>query len=381
MRWIALALVSACSSPAEQPPDASPLAPDAFATDGVVTPDASACPGVTAFDPTAPTLAVGSDAPGLGIFDPSLVYPSGASAGAMAYSAVPDQQTIRTHVAVSADGGASWTMVAEANVPEATTIASSDATECPGGTCTGNLISEVPSLIFDPTDPNPNAQWKLFAHRYLVGAGVALHYDLGTITLQVAPGPTGPWTAPEKWIGWNSSSAFSSTGVQVNASSLAGTKDCLALTEPAAIVLPGAIDLAVGCVYLDGATPLIRVELLRSTDHAATFASVGTLLTAADGACLGGTSVNGADLFVSGGTEYVAATPSDDAGYHGCLVFPITDPAAGTIGKPIRAIAPTGGQFSGACTFADGAGGYLVDLGAFQSSTPFRIAKPGIATP
>jgi hypothetical protein len=380
MRWISLVVVAGCSSHAAQAPDA-PRSGDAAAIDARGA-DASGCPAVTTFDPAGRTLAVGSDAPADGIFDPSYVYPSGAGAGAMAYSAVPDQMTIRTHVAVSSDGGATWTLAAEANTPEAATLASSDATECPGGTCTGNLISEVASLVFDPTDPDTSAQWKLFAHRYLVGAGVATHYDLGTITLQTAPGAAGPWTAPAKWIGWSSSSPYSSTGVQIDAGSLAGTADCLALTEPAAIVLPGVIDLAVGCVYLAAGTPAIRIELLRSTDHAATFTSVGTLLRPADAACLvPGGSINAADLFVSNGTEYVAATPSDPAGYHGCLVFPIVDPSTGTVGAPVRAIAPSSGQFSGACTFADGAGGYAIDLGFLQSSVPFRIAVPGIATP
>jgi hypothetical protein len=381
MRWLVLACVAACSSHGAQVPDAAHSG-DAPRGVDAAEPDASACPAVTMFDPGVRELAIGSDAPVNGIFDPSYVYPSGASAGAMSYSAVPDQMTIRTHLAVSSDGGATWTWVAEANTPEPATIASTDTTDCPGGTCTGNLISEVSSLVYDPTDADANAAWKLFAHRYLVGAGVALHYSIGTITLQTAPGPQGPWTAPAKWIGWNSPASYSSTGVEVNASTLAGTSDCLALTEPAAIVLPGLIDLAVGCVYLVGTTPAIRIELLRSIDHAASFASVGTLLRPADAACLvPGGSINGADLFVSGTTEYVVATPSDSAGYHGCLTFPITDPTTGTVGAPIRAIAPSSGQFSGACTFADGAGGYAIDLGFFQSTPPFRIAVPGVTTP
>jgi len=374
-----LAIAAAACGSSAHSPDAAGSADARRALDAAAA-DASNCPAVTMFDPSIAAAAVGSDAPGEGVFDPSIVYPAGASAGAMAYSAVPDQTTIRTHVAVSSDGGATWMYVAEANTPEAATIASA---ECTAGSCTGNLISEVSSLVFDPTDPDTNAQWKLFAHRYLVGPQVQLYYDLGTITLQTAPSPTGPWTAPQKWIGWSSlTETYSSTGIQVNASDLTGTADCLALTEPAAIVLPGVLDLAVGCVYSDAGTNKIRIELLRSTDHAASFASVGTLLRPSDSGCLDpGASINGADLFVSDSTEYVAATPSDPTGYHGCLVFPISDPVAGTVGAPVRAIAPTGGQFSGACTFADGAGGYALDVGFFQSGSPFRIAHPGIATP
>ena len=383
-----LLVFAACSSTSAAKPDAAPDAARDAAADVAI--DAPFCPTPAAIDPTtAADVTIASDAPAEGIFDPSLVYPAGAAAGAMAYSAVPDQMTIRTHLAVSSDGGASWTYVAEANVPEAASIASSDATECPGGTCTGNLISEVPSLVYDADEPDAAKKWKLFAHRYLVGAGVALHYRLGTITLQTAPAPDGPWTAPAKWIGWNSSSAYSSTGVQVNASSLPGTSDCIALTEPGALWLPGVLDVAVGCVYVDAGAAKIRVELLRSTDHAASFAHVATLLRPEDATCFApGASINAADLFATNGTEYVAATPSDATGYHGCLVFALADPATGALhrdgsGRAIvtREITTTTGQFSGACTFADGAGGYAMDVGFFADARKFRIARAGIATP
>jgi hypothetical protein len=312
------------------------------------------------------------------------VYPEGATGGIMAYSAVPTQETIRTHIAASTDHGATWTFAVEANTPEATSIASSDPTECPTGTCTGNLISEVSSLIYDADEPDAAKKWKLFAHRYLVGAGVALHYRLGTIALQTAPAPNGPWTAPQKLIGWTSPSAYTSTGVATNITTLPGTAgDCLVLTEPGAIWLPGVIDLAVGCVYPAGTGASIRIELLRSTDHAATWSSVGTLLKAEDAACLSSTpSLNGADLFASNGVEYVAATPSNASGYTGCLVFALE---AGQVkrdamGRAIVSRAITAGQFEGACTFADGTG-YALDVGFFQDARPFRIFAPAITTP
>lgn len=359
--------------------------PDAAIDAAAPRPDAPAdaappfCPAATA--PAGGDVQVaGEPNAALGIFDPSVIYPSGAPAGAMAYSAVPDQTTIRTHLAVSNDHGASWTYVAEPNVPEAATIPSSDATECPGGACTGNLISEVSSLIYDPADPDATRRWKLFAHRYLVGAGVNLHYRIGTITLQTAAQVQGPWTAPEKLIGWTSPAAYTSTGVATNASTLPGTADCIALTEPGALALPGALDLAVGCVYLAGNAPKIRIELLRSTDHGASWQSVATLLRPDDAACFAaGASINAGDLFVSGGVEYLAATPSDTTGYHGCLVFTIDDVVAGHVhrdamGRAVvtRTIAPASGQFSGACTYADGTG-YLLDLGFFGEARKFRI--------
>ena len=364
--------------------DAAGHADSASPIDAVI-PDAAFCPAIKAIDlATATEVTVNGDAPAMGIFDPSLVYPADASGGAMAYSAVPDQQTIRTHLAVSADHGATWTYVGEANAPEATMLVSTDATECPTGTCTGNLISEVSSLIYDADEPDAAKKWKLFAHRYLVGPNVALHYRYGTITLQTAAQPQGPWTAPQKLIGWTSPAPYSSTGVTVNATTLPGTThDCLALTEPGAIWLPGAIDLAVGCVYLDG-TPKIRIELLRSTTHGASWTSVGTLLRADDAACSGNPpGLNGADLYATNGIEYVIATPSDQTGYRGCMTFPIDDPATGRVkrdgqGRAAVASELTAGQFDGACTFADGAGGTMLDVGFLQTARPFRIYRPGL---
>jgi hypothetical protein len=245
----------------------------------------------------------------------------------------------------------------------------------------------VSSLVFDADDPDASARWKLFSHRYLVGPNVALHYAIGTITLQTAAQPQGPWTAPQKLIGWTGSSPYSSTGVVANVSTMAGTaSDCIALTEPAAIWLPGTLDLAVGCVY-DVAAPKIRIELLRSTTHGASWSSVSTLLTADDTACSGlPAGLNGADLFATGGTEYIVATPSDATGYRGCMVFTVDDIVAGTVkrdpqGKAIVDRAMAANQFDGACTFADGANGYALDIGFFGSARPFRIFHAGIPAP
>lgn len=379
--WLAtVVFLAACGGSSGGNPDA------AVAIDAI--PDAgSTCPAPTALDPSA-ELTIAGEAAAAGMFDPSLVYPTGAAGGALAYSAVPDQETIRTHVAVSSDGGATWTRVAEANTPEAVAIAA-DASECAGGTCTGNLISEVPSLVYDADDPDVARRWKLFAHRYVVGPGVALHYGVGTIALQTAPAPDGPWTAPQKLIGWTGASAYSSTDVVANVTTLGGTAgDCLALTEPGALWLPGALDLAVGCIYLEGGAARIRIELLRSPDHGAHWASVGTLLRPADLAtCSGATpQLNAPDLFVTGGHEYLAISPGDAQGYHGCLVVAIDDPATGHVardahGAPVVVRDLTASQFAGACTFADGAGGYLADVGFFQDARPFRIVRASSSSP
>jgi hypothetical protein len=340
------------------------------------------------FDPsTASEIRVAADNPTMGIFDPSFVFPADATVGAMAYSAVPDQQTIRTHLAVSSDRGLSWILVAEVNTPEAATIPSSDATECPGGACTGNLISEVPSLIFDADDPAAERRWKLFTHRYIVG-----HGRIGTIALQTAPAPNGPWTAPKKLLGWSSPAPYTSTDVVTNVNALANTADCLLLTEPGALWRPGTLDLAVGCAYHAETSFTFRIELLRSTDHGASWQSVGTLLRAADASRVpGATGINAADLFLSDGVEYISGTPGDASGtYQGCIVVPIVDADSGRVPRdasglaiPARTISPAHPQFSGACAFADGAGGYALDVGFLDPSVQrkFRSLRPGLTRP
>ncbi len=365
---------------------------DVAASDASHLPDAS-CPAVSSFDPAAASeILVSGDTPTEGIFDPSFVYPADAGSGAMAYSAVPDQRTIRTHVALSSDHGATWTLAVEANLPEAGTVASTDPMDCPGGTCTGNFISEVPSLVHDEDEPDGAKAWKLFTHRYLVGPAGQLHYTIGTIAVQTAPAPAGPWSPPQKLIGWNNPfCTYSSTGVVANVSTLAGTGDCLALTEPGALWRPGALDLAVGCAYLAGTSATMRIVLLRTIDHGATWESVGTMVRPSDGNCIAGaTGINAADLFVSGGAEYLSATPGDSTGaYLGCLVFPVADPTTGAIARDstgralvARTIAPQPAQFSGACTFAEGAGGYALDVGFLTAGVQrkfriFRQPSPG----
>jgi hypothetical protein len=383
-----LVWLGACSDTPGPATDAGPVdAPTDAPTDAAT----ASCPTPTTISTSsAPELLVIGD-PGAaqGIFDPTIVYPADAAGGAMAYSAVPDQESIRTRIAVSADHGATWTYVAEANVPEATTIASSDPVECPGGACSGKLISEVSSLIYDADDPQPARRWKLFAHRYLVGPGVALHYRIGTIALQTAAQPQGPWSAPQKLIGWNSPSAYSSTGVVTNASSFARTADCIALTEPGALWLPGSIHLAMGCVYIEAGAPKIRIELVRSTDHGASWISVATLLEPEDAACLtANASINASELFTYGGKIYVSATPSDNAGYHGCIVFPFEDFASGKVARDTtgrafvtRTIVPAPSTFSGACAFAEGAGGFSMIVGFLDQARRFRIFKTNVATP
>jgi hypothetical protein len=356
---------------------------------------AAGCPPPTLVPSTNPEVMVlGDSGSTLGIFDPSVVYPAGAPGGAMAYSSVPNQHAIRTRIALSNTGGAFWSYVAEANAPELALVASTDPAECPGGLCVGWLISEVSSLIYDPTDPNPNARWKLFAHRYLAEANDRLHYALGTITLQTAKDPQGPWTPPRKLFGVPSSSPYTLAGTQVDVSKLPGMADCRALTEPSALWQPDRIDVALGCVYNGAAGPKIRVHLLRSVNHGASWSAVAPLLDPGSGDCLPGTSagasVNAADLFLGpDGGQYLSAS-SSDPGYHGCAIYRFDNPATGHLertststGAPrvLRSLAADTGQFSGACSWSGGGGGYFMIMGFFNTARPFRIVRVGVPAP
>jgi hypothetical protein len=358
-------------------------------------------PSATAVDPaSAPELVVASDpaAPG-GIFDPSVEYPVGAPSGAMSYSAVVDMNAISTRIAVSADAGATWTYVASPNSSSDISVAvAPGSTRCPSGTCTGRLVHEVSSLVFDYDDPDASRKWKLFTHAYIVlTTSGELAYDLGHIALFTAPDPKGPWKSEGKAVGWNSESDFSSKDAATLISTFPQMADCAALTEPGALWRNGGIlDLAVGCVKL--ANPLeIRIELLRSLDHGKTFVFAGHLLSPSDGLCVGGSvpQINAGDLFIAGGKSYLLATPEGalpegGTGYRGCMLFELATGGTAVVrdksGAPVvtRVLDAPDKRFTGACSAAEGATamGFVVSE-ASLSSPPhvFHVYASGVNPP
>jgi hypothetical protein len=387
-------------SPAETAVDA--------AADGLPGPDATAdagasCPNLptpTLVPSTSPQLAVDGD-PGsaLGIYDPSLVYPKGAPGGVMSYSTVAPN-SVHTRVAVSTDLGATFQYAADANAVSPVTVTTTDPTVCDGGSCQvqGVLWHEVSSVVADPSDTS--APFKLFVHSYVSADGGAnLRRDWGYIGLQTATSPAS-WSGETKLLGWTSSAAISSAGATQVLSDIPALKDCVAFTEPGAIVTPLGIDLALSCAYAPSpGVVAIRVELLRSTDHAASFFYVSRLVPAEDFACIDGTGpdILGADLFTVGGSEYVVVSPtgpvsnSDAGGYRGCVTIPVADAASGVIaraanGAPavVSFVESDDGRFTGPCTYAEGATaiGQLVPMQFSVSDLPlFRILRTTLAEP
>jgi hypothetical protein len=360
-------------------------------------------PAATVVDATsAKELSVINDpaAPG-GIFDPSVEYPGTASAGAMSYSAVVAKNAISTRIAVSSDKGATWTYVASPNASADITVPVPPSSQrCPGGTCTGRLVHEVASLVYDADDPDATRVWKLFTHSYVVLQNGDLAYDLGYIGLYTAKDTFGPWKFEGKALGWLSESEFSSkdaaTVVTTAVTTYANLKDCVALTEPAAYWRNGGIlDLAVGCVTVNPVT--IRIELLRSLDHGKTFDYSGRLLSAQDAYCLGASKpqVNAPDIFTAQGKTWMLVTPAGSLpgggeGYRGCALLELA--VGGTAvkrdagGSPIvtRFLDSADKRFTGACSYAEGATamGYLVPQANIQgTNVTFHIFESAVNAP
>jgi hypothetical protein len=331
----------------------------------------------------------------LGIFDPSLVYPAAAPSGAMAYSAVNAPDDISTAIAVSSDEGQSWTSAASVNLATPLSVSvSPTSTRCPGGTCSGVLVHEVASLVDDEADPETSRRWKVFVHSYLYLASVGQAYDLGYLGLFTAPLPAGPWTDEGKALGWLSESTLSSAGASTLATSIPELSDCIAFTEPGALVSDaGVIDLALGCAFAVGGVGHLRVELLRSTDHARSFGYVARLLGDAEEE---GTpsDFNAADLFVVQGRTYLSVSPSGPTalgfeGYRGCAILALTIEGNAVerddAGAPVvcRTLDGPGQPFAGACTYAQGATavGYLLPQLSLDGGVPFRIFSSGVQAP
>jgi hypothetical protein len=388
---------------ASLPADAAPDVDSSTATDAGDPADDAACPNLPAATLVAPSSAqlVIQGEPGatLGIYDPSLVYPAGASGGVLSYSAVSDDD-VHTRVAVSTDLGATFQYVADANQVAPVTVTTTDPSFCDAGACSveGVLWHEVSSVVADPTDTA--APYKLFVHSYVsVDGGAVLRRDWGYIGMQTATTPS-TWSAEQTLLGWSSDATISSTGAAQILTDLPELSDCVAFTEPGAYVGPLGLDLALSCAY--SPTPdvvKIRVVLLRSTDHAHTFSFVSTLLSADDFGCIEGTvpQVLGPDLFSVAGAEYLVVSPTgtvsntDAGGYLGCVTLPITDPTTGTIaraanGAPSAAswVEAADGRFTGPCTYAEGATalGQIVPMQFTDQALPwFRILRTSVAEP
>jgi hypothetical protein len=357
--------------------------------------------GPVTVDPSSsPGLSPGGD-PGstYGFSDPSLMWPGGGTTGYMSYSAATSSGLF-TRIARTTDGR-TFTYVVDANADADVAVTTTDTSICGSTTCSGRLVHETSSLVDDAADVT-GARYKLFDYSYVIvpAAASPAQHAWGYIGLYTAPDPAGPWSTGTKALGWTSSAnGLSATGAATMLSSVTALSDCAAFTEPAVMVdaTTGDLFLALGCAAPVGDAIEIRVVLLRSSDHAASFSYVGLLLSAADGTALGSATpgIQPSDFFQDAGTTYLVTstlgvTPSvadAPAGYTSCTVVPIADLGSATVvrsgGAPVsslKLVAP-GGAFAGACSFKpEFATGYLVDE-VSTTAPPNRIFASGVTCP
>ena len=364
--------------------------------------DACTAPsGPVTVDPSSSLdLSVGGD-PGstYGISNPSLMWPWGSTTGFMSYSAATSSGLF-TRIARTNDGQ-TFTYVVDANTDADIAVTTTDTSICGSTTCSGRLVHETSSLVDDAADAS-GARYKLFDYSYVIvpAAASPAQHAWGYIGLYTAPDPAGPWSAGTKALGWTSSAnGLSASGAATMLSSVAALSDCAAFTEPAAMVdaTTGDLFVALGCAAPVGGAVQIRVVLLRSSDHAASFSYVGLLLSAADGTSLGSTvpGIQPSDFFQEAGMTYLVTstlgtTPlvaDAPTGYTSCTIVPVADLASAAVvragGAPTssrRLVAP-GGAFAGACSYKpEFAMGYLVDE-VSTTGPPNRIFASGVTCP
>jgi hypothetical protein len=326
------------------------------------------------------------------------VWPTGSAAGYLSYTTL-EATSLFTRIAKTTDGR-SFTYAGDANAYVDMAVATTDTSVCGATTCNGRLVHETSSLIDDPSDPDATRRFKLFDYSYVIvpTATPSAQHAWGYIGLYMAQAPESGWSPGAKAIGWSSSaSGISSTGAATVLSSLPALQDCGAFTEPAALVDPasGDIYVALGCALQASA----RVVLLRSTDHAASFAYVGVLLSAADGTSLGSTTPGAmpTDFFQDGGSTYLIVSTLGDTpivanaptGYTSCTTVLVDDLPSASVhrdaqGAPVavRKLVAPGGTFAGACAFEPQfAAGYLVDEVVADAGTPNEVFMSGIECP
>lgn len=227
-----------------------------------------------------------------GIYDPSIDYDSSGVQGWLAYTAVSgNRQFVQTHIARTTDHGATWSYIARAN--QATESSLVLPVELGGGTRQGTWVYEVPSLLRDSTEPNPNKRWKLFTHKYfrlndLEGTRYPPSF---TIVLQTAATPAGPWSSQISLF--KAASGIIAAEYVLNSLNTQDLGNMLFFSEPGALALGGSIYLSLS----GGRNQVERIILLKSSDHAVSWNYQGTLAKNRDAAIFGDSGLDGSAFF------------------------------------------------------------------------------------
>lgn len=312
---------------------------------------------VAAFNAFGAVDVLGDASATSGIYDASLLSQSTTDVW-MAYSSVRYflqvsgstlVQDVSTSLARSTNGGSTFNFVRKLGAAGPATVTDPARTACGATTCSGRWVYETPWLIDDNTDPNSARRFKLFAHKYFLSPGRvqgASLYHLGAIVMWTAPSLAGTWSSESSVIGWNSTPA-ELLPVASNINALSGTSDCILVGEGSAAVTSVGIDFVFNCPFSSGGAIPQKIVMLRSTDHAASFQFVSTLLEPTDAGSFGGAQYFSAPSIIPGGGtlnngngQALLVTPvlsrSVNGGaaadfYSGCVVIPFADASAGAL--------------------------------------------------
>lgn len=253
----------------------------------------------------------------------------------------------------------------------------------PTGLSSGTWNYRTPWLVEDDADPDANRRFKLFAQKFFIDLNKVSHFDQSALVMWTAASADGTWSNEEIVLGWTA------TPVALQAPRLlsqidASLQQCQWVDEGSAAVDANGMELALSCALNTG---LRQIVLLRSTDYAASFTYVSTLLTADDAVAFDSNSsfFSMPTLLPGGGAAPVLiVSPVDINGIpQGCVVFPFSDAKAGTLFEvdnapfALQQLLPTGLADNGGCAWDRGIanGGILMNNRTGSTLTILKTGK------
>jgi hypothetical protein len=215
---------------------------------------------------------------------------------------------------------------------------------------------EHPSIIHDPTDPDPLGKYKLFFYKYLwLGPSEKtkqLSRRYGMIGYRRTDSPLQRDWRSESWLfgarGATAEDPFGSPPepyggiVQYHLNDFdPSLKDMFFYARPSAAIVDGVIYMTLSAFYKADNTP-DRVIMISSSDHAHTWHYVGTLLTKEDAPKMGPyTKLGGGSLIQQKGRTFFAAVLGDDEVLGlGSFIIPFEDVSKALLKKNQKTGAP-----------------------------------------